>query len=106
MAGTSWLRNAAYALARPPTLDRFRSALKFSLWTWALYWPGGGLLLLMGGLDLVSGQEGDDVIEARDGMFDTIGCDGGFDTVFADRFDLVSPACDDVTRGAGEEPSV
>lgn len=28
--------------------------MKFSLWTWALYWPGGGLLLLMGGLDPVS----------------------------------------------------
>lgn len=41
-------------LPRPLTLDRFRSALRFSLWTWALYWPGGGLLLLMGGLDLVS----------------------------------------------------
>jgi hypothetical protein len=39
---------------RPPSLDRFRSALKFSLWTWALYWPGGGLLLLMGGLDFIS----------------------------------------------------
>ncbi|MCA1811471.1 MAG: hypothetical protein LC623_05615 [Halobacteriales archaeon] len=37
-----------------PTLDRFRTALKFSLWAWALYWPGGGLLLLGGGLDLVS----------------------------------------------------
>jgi hypothetical protein len=36
------------------TLDRFRTALKFSLWTWALYWPGGGLLLLYGGLDAVS----------------------------------------------------
>lgn len=39
---------------RPRSLDRFRTALKFSLWTWALYWPGGGLLLLLGGLDLVS----------------------------------------------------
>ncbi|HUR25116.1 MAG TPA: hypothetical protein VM327_03765 [Candidatus Thermoplasmatota archaeon] len=38
----------------PPTLDRFRSAMKFSLWTWAAYWPGGGLLLLMGGLDPIS----------------------------------------------------
>lgn len=38
----------------PPTLDRFRSAMKFSLWTWAVYWPGGGLLLLMGGLDPIS----------------------------------------------------
>lgn len=34
-----------------PSLDRFRTAMKFSLWTWALYWPGGGLLLLWGGLD-------------------------------------------------------
>ncbi|MEA3204301.1 MAG: hypothetical protein QOI63_1981 [Thermoplasmata archaeon] len=37
-----------------PSLDRFRIALKFSLWAWALYWPGGGLLLLGGGLDPVS----------------------------------------------------
>jgi hypothetical protein len=37
-----------------PTLDQFRTSLKFSLWAWALYWPGGGLLLLGGGLDPVS----------------------------------------------------
>lgn len=36
------------------SLDRFRVALRFSLWTWALYWPGGGLLLLYGGLDPIS----------------------------------------------------
>lgn len=41
-------------LPRPATLDRFRTALRFSLWTWALYWPGGGLLLLLGGLDPIS----------------------------------------------------
>lgn len=35
-------------------LDRFRVAMKFSLWTWALYWPGGGILLLTGGLDALS----------------------------------------------------
>lgn len=35
-------------------LDKFRVALKFSLWTWALYWPGGGILLLTGGLDPIS----------------------------------------------------
>lgn len=28
--------------------------MKFSLWTWALYWPGGGLLLMMGGLEPIS----------------------------------------------------
>lgn len=38
----------------PATLDRFRTAMKFSLWTWALYWPGGGLLLMIGGLDPIS----------------------------------------------------
>jgi hypothetical protein len=42
-------------IALPPrTLDRFRAAMKFSLWTWALYWPGGGLLLMVGGLDPIS----------------------------------------------------
>lgn len=35
-------------------LDRLRTSLKFSLWTWALYWPGGGLLLLYGGLNPIS----------------------------------------------------
>lgn len=45
---------AAPGAALPATLDRFRTALKFSLWAWALYWPGGGLLLLAGGLDPVS----------------------------------------------------
>jgi hypothetical protein len=38
----------------PRSLDRFRTAMKFSLWSWALYWPGGGLLLLMGGLEPIS----------------------------------------------------
>lgn len=35
-------------------LNRFRVAMKFSLWTWALYWPGGGIMLLLGGLNVVS----------------------------------------------------
>lgn len=42
------------ATSQAPTLDRFRTAMRFSLWTWALYWPGGGLLLLYGGLDPIS----------------------------------------------------
>jgi hypothetical protein len=45
---------SAAPLEIPPTLARFRSALKFTLWTWAAYWPGGGLLLLVGGLDPIS----------------------------------------------------
>jgi RTX calcium-binding nonapeptide repeat (4 copies) len=52
-----------------------------------------------GGLDLISGDGGDDMIEARDGTLDTVGCGDGFDTVFADRFDLVSPECEATTRG-------
>lgn len=31
-----------------------RIATKFSLWAWAFYWPGGGLMLLFGGLDVAS----------------------------------------------------
>jgi hypothetical protein len=46
--------DAAPFKERARSLDRFRVALRFSLWTWALYWPGGGLLLLYGGLDPVS----------------------------------------------------
>lgn len=38
--------------AHQPDVDRFRVALKFSLWAWALYWFGGGaLLFLFGGLN-------------------------------------------------------
>lgn len=52
-------RKAAKAAPEPSkeqsrSLDRVRVALRFSLWTWALYWPGGGLLLLYGGLDPIS----------------------------------------------------
>ncbi|MGB0653718.1 MAG: hypothetical protein ACPGQL_11020 [Thermoplasmatota archaeon] len=36
------------------TRDRLRVAMKFSLWMWALYWPGGGLILAIHGLDPVS----------------------------------------------------
>jgi hypothetical protein len=36
------------------SVDQFRTALKFSLWAWALYWPGGGLILMAGGLDPIS----------------------------------------------------
>lgn len=36
------------------TLRRFRTAMKFSLWAWVAYWPGGGLILLYGGLGWVS----------------------------------------------------
>ncbi len=32
------------------TLEGLRSAMKFSMWTWAAYWPGGGLMLLAGGM--------------------------------------------------------
>lgn len=32
------------------SIDPLRSAMKFSLWTWAAYWPGAGILLLVGGM--------------------------------------------------------
>lgn len=32
------------------TLVPLRTAMKFSLWMWALYWPAGGLLLLAAGM--------------------------------------------------------
>jgi Ca2+-binding RTX toxin-like protein len=52
------------------------------------------------GSDVLAGQDGDDTITSRDGMFDIVGCDGGADTVFADRFDLVSRDCETVRRRA------
>lgn len=32
------------------SLDRARTALTFSLWAWAAYWPAMGLMLLLGGM--------------------------------------------------------
>jgi len=32
------------------SLDRVRTAMKFSLWAWAAYWPAMGLMLLLGGM--------------------------------------------------------
>jgi hypothetical protein len=31
-------------------LDRARTAMKFSLWAWAAYWPAMGLMLFLGGM--------------------------------------------------------
>lgn len=36
------------------SLLRLRAAMKFSLWMWAAYWPGGGILLVVHGLDPIS----------------------------------------------------
>lgn len=32
------------------TLERLRASMRFILWTWTAYWAGGGLLLLVGGM--------------------------------------------------------
>ncbi|MFO1533688.1 MAG: hypothetical protein ABR562_08375 [Thermoplasmatota archaeon] len=32
------------------TLDRTRTAMKFSLWAWACYWPAMGVMLVLGGM--------------------------------------------------------
>jgi hypothetical protein len=44
------------------------------------------------------GGDGNDVIRARDGSFDVVGCGPGRDAVIADRVDLVGVDCERVTR--------
>jgi Ca2+-binding RTX toxin-like protein len=49
--------------------------------------------------DWVYAGGGDDLILSRDGRVDGIVCEGGFDTVVADRIDRVSPFdCERVLR--------
>jgi Ca2+-binding RTX toxin-like protein len=50
------------------------------------------------GPDVLSGDAGDDSITSRDGTIDFVRCGAGADTVVADRRDLVSPDCENVTR--------
>lgn len=42
------------ATPAPTTLLRLRAAMKFSLWAWAAYWPGFGIILAFQGMDPVS----------------------------------------------------
>lgn len=35
---------------QPAPIDQVRTALRFSLWAWAAYWPAMGLMLLLGGM--------------------------------------------------------
>jgi Ca2+-binding RTX toxin-like protein len=51
-----------------------------------------------GGIDILSGQGGDDAITSRDGIFDSVGCGDGTDSVLADRFDVVARDCETVSR--------
>jgi Ca2+-binding RTX toxin-like protein len=51
-----------------------------------------------GGRDQLSGGGGDDTITSLDGVFDTVDCGDGTDTVLADPFDLVNPDCENVIR--------
>ena len=54
--------------------------------------------------NLISGGDGDDIIEADDGYQegqearDTISCGDGKDQVDADKRDLVAPDCEEVER--------
>jgi Ca2+-binding RTX toxin-like protein len=61
---------------------------------------GGGNDILDGGRghDAIAGQNGDDTITSRDGVFDMVACGDGTDGVVADRRDLVSLNCENVTR--------
>jgi hypothetical protein len=60
---------------------------------------GADLVRGGGGRDRLFGAEGDDRIDARDGVFDVVGCGAGRDTVTADRGDLVGADCERVRRG-------
>jgi hypothetical protein len=35
---------------QPAPIDQVRTAVRFSLWSWAAYWPAMGLMLLLGGM--------------------------------------------------------
>jgi len=49
---------------------------------------------LPGETETISGETGDDIISAVDGVEDDIDCGGGNDTVAADAFDIVAPNCE------------
>jgi hypothetical protein len=51
-----------------------------------------------GGSDAIAGQDGDDTITSRDGVFDTVRCGHGTDSVVAARRNLVRPNCENVRR--------
>lgn len=51
------------------------------------------------GGDTISGRGGQDTIEARDSVKDTIACGTGSDTVNADYIDVVAADCETVKRG-------
>lgn len=62
---------------------------------------GGGPDSLFGGPgpDALSGGPGDDLLKvASDGTQDSVSCGGGFDTVSADRLDVVAVDCERVRR--------
>jgi Ca2+-binding RTX toxin-like protein len=49
------------------------------------------------GSDVLEGGPANDLINARDSSPDTVICDAGIDTVFADTLDLISPTCENVS---------
>jgi Ca2+-binding RTX toxin-like protein len=65
---------------------------------WIFGGDGNDTLAGGGGPDLISGQGGDDTIGAHDGSVDGVLCGAGADSVTADRFDLVSRNCEQVSR--------
>lgn len=51
-----------------------------------------------GGNDALFGEGGNDTIVSRDGSIDVVSCGSGTDTVLADRRDIVSRDCENVSR--------
>ena len=50
------------------------------------------------GGDVLNGDDGDDVIDARDGFVDNISCGTGVDEVQADPGDTVTADCERIIR--------
>jgi hypothetical protein len=67
---------------------------------WLVVTAGKGTISGGAGSDILEGGAQDDAIDSRDGSRDTVLCGGGTDTVQADTLDVVSPACESVTRTA------
>jgi hypothetical protein len=57
------------------------------------------VILALGGVDRVDSRGGDDLVDVRDGVEDTVTCGSGNDTVKADGADLIdAQSCETIQR--------